>query len=107
MAEAKKTKEVTASDVMSWLKGQTATMPILGLVMGTIWLTFAQPKVESSIDTKLKPVIERVVILEREVKFISFDTKQLLSLLTKIAGDSLVREMERETEIFKPKGYVR
>lgn len=96
-------------DVKGLLMTVGAVVPTVGLVCTLLWNTYAQPRVDSSIDKKIKPIKEKVdtlhymvVQLQKADKEQMFHNQQMIFLLKKVAGKKAVKEMEEETRIFKP-----
>lgn len=89
---------------------------IFGLIcifsIGILWKVYAEPKTQSQIDSTLVPVKidikeiqEKAQKQDKKIVHLSFESKQQLFLLKKIAGNKVVSEMEEVTLIFKPEDY--
>lgn len=76
---------------------------IATIVCGVVWKAYAEDKIDSQIKTQIKPIISQVEKNTKKLKDIDYQTKQTLFLIKKMVGKKAVREMEEETEIFKPK----
>ncbi len=82
------------------------TLTIVGTavgVLGTVgWKAYAEDKIDQQISEKLKPIEVKVDSNIKDIKHLKYESRQQLYLLKKIAGKEAVKEMEEETEIFKP-----
>lgn len=85
-------------------------IPSVAIVCTLLWNTYAQPKVDATIAAKIKPIQEKVdslyamvIQLQNTDKKFVFHNQQMIFLLKRLAGKKAVKEMEEETEIFKPK----
>ena len=99
-------------DVTGLVKLMVATVPIVTIVCTLLWNTYAQPKVDTSIDVKIAPIEKKVdtlfsmvTQLQKADKQFQYQLHQLLYFAKKQAGKKAVQEMEEETLIFKPTDY--
>jgi len=97
-------------EVFGLIKMVGAALPTMAIVCLLLWNTYAQPKVDTSIDVKIKPIEMKVDTLfvmvsqlQKDDKQLQYQIYQLLYLAKKRAGKRAVKEMEEETLMFKPK----
>lgn len=92
------------------IEGKLKTIPgflisigiVVSFVVWISWQAYGRDTVDVQIDKKLAPVIKTQKEQGKRIEQINFKVNQTLVLLKKIAPKRAVREMEEETEIFKP-----
>jgi len=108
-----KEKKATAPDVYGWVKDQTRMIPVVVMILaGTgilVWNVYAKDKVQEIVKADTAQIWTEVIKLKKDVKTnkknikkIKFGNIQMLYLMKKIAGKKAVKEMEEDTEMFKP-----
>ena len=75
---------------------------IIVFVAGAGWKLWAKDAIDSQIAEQLKPIVVKVDSNSSKIEHINYQTKQTLYLMKKLAGSKAVKEMESETEMFKP-----
>lgn len=76
---------------------------IVGFLFAAGWKLYAEDKVDLQISVQTSPIEDKVDENTHKIEQIEFMGKQTLVLLKKVATKKDVREMEEETEMFRPK----
>lgn len=85
-------------------------LPVFLVVGGMVWKVYAEPVLDKKIEEKLKPIsikqdqIESVLErMNKTLNEIEFNQKKIQLIQEKTTKPKILEEVNRETEVFRPK----
>jgi len=88
--------------VSDWLRLLVTMAAVTSSVCFLGWKSYVEPRVDIKMESKIKPVEEKITGMESEMKTTSYMVNKSLLILERTTDKKLLRQIEKELENFKP-----